>query len=86
MGKKVKSLEHLKKLAANKNGQRQDFYIAIIEGIARSIKQILYDRATQTFTIVHENDYSIQENLTDIELKEKTHIVDAIETGHFYKY
>ena len=84
--KKVKSITHLKKIATNKHGYRQDFYIAIIEGIARSIKQILYDPVTQRFTVIHENDYSVQENLTDIDLKEKTHIVDAIETGNFYKY
>jgi hypothetical protein len=86
MAKKVKSVAHLKRLATNKRGRRQDFYLAIIEGIARSVKQILYNPKTDLFIVVNENDYSVLEDLTEKDLKEKTHIVDAIEMGTFYKY
>jgi hypothetical protein len=86
MAKKVKSVAHLKRLSTNKHGRRQSFYLAIIEGIVRSVKQILYNPKTERFIVVNENDYSMLEDLTEQDLKEKTHIVDAIEMGTFYKY
>lgn len=83
---KVKSIAHLKKLATNSRGIRQDFFIAIAGGLARSSKQIHYDPITKRFSVVHEIDYSFEDGLTDRKLKEQTHIVDAIESGNFYKY
>jgi hypothetical protein len=83
---KITSLKHLKKIATSIDGTRTDFFIALGGGIARSSKQILYDPRFKTFDVVNEIDFSFQEDLTEQELREQTHIVEAIEVGALYKY
>lgn len=86
MAKKVKSISHLKRLATNKRGYPQYFYLAITEGIPCASKHILFDPKTNCFFVINEKDPSKKETFTPEQLKETTHIVDAIEDGTFYKY
>jgi hypothetical protein len=83
---KVLSLDHLKQLATDEKGFRQDFFISLAGGVARSSKQILYDPTVKRFWIVNEIDGSFQDYLSDKQLARHTNIVDAIESGTLYKY
>jgi hypothetical protein len=82
---KISSIEELKKEATNKNGDYSDFFIMLNAG-ARSSKRIFYDPEENTFSVINEIDYSYQDDLTEEELRNETHIVYAIENGAFYKY
>jgi hypothetical protein len=83
--KKIESIEELKKEATNANGDYSDFFIALNFG-ARSSKRVSYDSENKTFNVINEIDYSYQDDLTEEQLREETHIVFAIENGAFYKY
>jgi hypothetical protein len=82
---KILSIEELKKEATNKNGDYSDFFIALNFG-ARSSKRVFYDPEENTFSVINEIDYSYQDDLTEEQLRNETHIVFAIENGAFYKY
>lgn len=73
--KKVKSLNHLKKLCLNKQAS---FHIGF--GMVRSSKDIYYNG--KSFEIMHNIDGSC-EDLTDDEMKD-TNIYRAIMAGNFY--
>jgi hypothetical protein len=83
--KKVNSIEHLKTEALSHNGEYSDFYINLNFGV-RSSKRILYEADSNTFCIHNEIDDSYQDNLTEDELRNETHIVIAIEQGALFKY
>ncbi|MEO9954443.1 hypothetical protein [Nonlabens sp.] len=80
----VNSLEHLKKLAVNENGDFQDFYISVANGIARSSKRILYEYKNDEFSLIHEVDESYQE-FNSSEIKEKTNLIEAINRKALFK-
>ena len=80
----VNSLEHLKKLAVNENGDFQDFYISVANGIARSSKRILYEYKNDAFSLIHEVDESYQE-FNSSEIKEKTNLIEAINRKALFK-
>jgi hypothetical protein len=80
----VKNLEHLKLLSNNKNGDFEDFYILVANGLARSSKRILYSPDFDEFSLIHEIDESYQEvhsSKIDIE----TNLVEAINNGTLFK-
>jgi len=84
--KKITSIEELKAASAydDKKGMAE-FYILLNHGL-RSSKRITYYPDTNTFDVHNEIDDSYEEDLTEDQLKNETHIVTAIECGGFYKY
>ena len=62
-----------------------EFFIALNFG-CRSSKGIVYYPDTNTFDIHNEIDGSYEEDLTEEQLRNETHIVLAIERGAFFKY
>lgn len=83
--KKIESMEELKREASSVNGSYVDFFISL-NGGARSSKQIFYNPETKRFNIINEIDFSYQDNLSERQLENKTHIIFAIKNGAFYKY
>ena len=81
----IKSIEELKKEASSSNGDYIDFFILLNFG-TRSSKRILYDIEQKTFSVYNEIDDSYQDDLTEEQLANETHIVLAIKQGGFYKY
>lgn len=84
--KNIASLEELKKEALY-NDQKgfTEFFILINCGM-RSSKRIAYFADTNTFDVHNEIDDSYEEDLTEEQLRNETHIVVAIENGALYKY
>ena len=84
--KRINSVEELKKESVydDKKG-KAEFFIALNFG-ARSSKGIVYYPDTNTFDVHNEIDDSYEEDLTEEELRNETHIVLAIESGAFFKY
>lgn len=83
--KLITSLEELKKEAVTKNGDYADFFIALNFNL-RSSKRILYDKETETFSVINEIDYSYQDDLTEEQLADETLIVEAINKSALFKY
>ncbi len=83
--KRINSIEELKKEASSENGGYVDFFI-LLNGNARSSKQISYNLETNRFNVVNEIDFSYQDNLSEKQLENKTHIVLAIQNGALFKY
>jgi hypothetical protein len=84
--KRINSLEELKKEAVyNERENMAEFYI-LLNGGFRSSKRIAYFPDTNTFDIHNEIDDSYEDDLTEEQLKNETHIVLAIESGAFFKY
>ena len=83
--KRINSVEELKKEAASQNGSYVDFFILLNAG-ARSSKQVAYNPETKRFNVINEIDFSYQDNLSEKQLENKTHIVLAIRSGAFFKY
>lgn len=83
---KITSLEQLKKESAydDKKGMAE-FFILLNFGL-RSSKRITYYPDTNTFDVVNEIDDSYEEDLTEEQLINETHIGLAIENGAFFKY
>ena len=83
---KIISLEQLKKESTydDKKGMAE-FFILLNFGL-RSSKRIAYYPDTNTFDVHNEIDDSYEEDLTEEQLRNETHIVLAIENGAFYKY
>lgn len=80
----VKSLEHLISLSTNLNGDFEDFYIIIANGLAISSKRILYHPKYDEFTLINEIDESFQEfHSSEIELQ--TNLIEAIRNKSLYK-
>lgn len=85
--KKIASIEELKREAAydDKLGMAE-FYMLLAGGVARSSKRITYYPEKNTFDVHNEIDDSYEEDLTEEQLRNETHIVTAIENGAFFKY
>lgn len=83
--KTIASLEELKLDATSRDGTFKDYFIQLNYGL-RSSKRILYHPDNFTFDVYNEIDDSYQEDLTEQQLAEETHIVEAIELGALYKY
>lgn len=81
---KVKNLEHLKELANNKNGDFEDFYIILANGLAKSSKRILYSPELDEFSLIHEIDESYQE-FNSSEIETKTNLITAIKAQALHK-
>jgi hypothetical protein len=80
----VKNLEHLKELSNNDNGDFEDFYIVLANGLAKSSKRILYSPEIDEFSLIHEIDESYQEfNSSEIEIK--TNLISAINAKSLFK-
>ena len=84
--KKITSIDELKKESEydDKKGMAE-FFIALNFG-CRSSKRIVYYPDTNTFDVHNEIDDSYEEDLTEEQLRDETHIVLAIESGAFFKY
>jgi hypothetical protein len=82
--KQINSLEELKNEATVEDGGYADFFI-ILNGGARSSKQISYNPHTNRFDVINEIDFSYQDNLSEKQLANKTHIVVALDRGALYK-
>lgn len=83
--KQILSIEELIQEATLPNGQYADFFI-MLNGGARSSKQISYNPDTGRFDVINEIDFSYQFNLSIKQLASKTHILLALENGALYKY
>lgn len=85
--KRINSIEELKKeaLYSDRKGMTE-FFMLLAGGIARSSKRITYFPDTNTFDVHNEIDDSYEEDLTEEQLINETHIVLAIEQGVFFKY
>jgi len=84
--KKITSIEELKKESEYiENANTAEFFI-FLNGGFRSSKRITYYPDTNTFDIHNEIDDSFEEDLSEDQLKNETHIVIAIENGAFYMY
>lgn len=84
--KKITSIEELKKESEydDKKGMT-DFFILLNFNL-RSSKRITYYPDTNTFDVHNEIDDSYEEDLTEEQLINETHIGVAIDKGAFYKY
>jgi len=84
--RKITSLKDLKKEAIyNETMGMAEFFI-ILNGGLRSSKRIAYYPETDTYDIHNEIDDSYEEDLTEEQLLNDTHIGVAIERGALYKY
>ncbi|HEX5654946.1 MAG TPA: hypothetical protein VFX58_17845 [Chitinophagaceae bacterium] len=84
--KLIISIEELKRESEyNDRKGMTEFYISL-NGNLRSSKRVVYYPDTNTFDVHNEIDDSYQEDLTEEQLINETHIVLAIEQGAFYKY
>jgi hypothetical protein len=81
---RVNNLEHLKELANNENGDFEDFFILLANGLVRSSKRILYYPASDEFSLINEIDESYQE-FTSSEIEEKTNLITAINSNALFK-
>ncbi len=83
--KRIASLEELKKEALyRENENMAEFFISLNGGL-RSSKRIAYFPETNTFDVHNEIDDSFEDDLTEDQLRNETHIALAIENGAFYK-
>lgn len=84
--KQINSIEELKKEAAydDRKGMAE-FFIMLNFGL-RSSKRITFFPETNTFDIHNEIDDSFEEDLTEEQLINETHIGIAMERGAFFKY
>jgi hypothetical protein len=84
--KQITSIEELKKEAAfdDRKGMTE-FFVMLNFGL-RSSKGITYYPTTNTFDVHNEIDDSYEEDLTEEQLINETHIGMAIERGAFFKY
>ena len=84
--KRIDSLEELKKESVyNEKKGIVEFFIVLNAG-CKSSKGIVFYPVTNPFDILHEIDGSYEEDLTEEQLRNETHIVLAIERGAFFKY
>ncbi len=80
----VKSLSHLISLSSNKNGDFEDFYILIANGLAKSSKRILYHHEFDMFSMINEVDESYQE-FKSSEISKETNLIKAIRAKTLFK-
>lgn len=82
--KLVESINHLKELASNEQGDFIEFYI-LLSKFARSSKRILYYYDIDEFYIINEIDDSYQELKTH-QLASETILVSAIERKSLFLF
>lgn len=83
---KIMSLEELKKVSAYNDKKPYAYFYILINSSMRSSKRIVYFPATNTFDLYNEIDDSFEDDLTEEQLLNETHIGIAIENGCLYKY
>ncbi len=81
----IESLEQLKKLAFNENGDFVNFYILLAGGLAKSSKRISYYPESDEFLIINEIDDSFQIVKSE-EIGIETNIVEAIAKNCLFQY
>ena len=84
--KRITSLEELKKEALYHDNENMDEFFISLNGGLRSSKRIAYFPETNTFAVHNEIDDSFEDDLTEQQLENETHIVLALKNGAFYKY
>lgn len=83
---KIISVEELKKSAAYNNKKPYSYFFILLNNSTRSSKRIVYFQVTNTFDLYNEIDDSYEDDLTEEQLLNETHIGIAIENGCLYKY
>lgn len=83
---KITTMEALKREAEYDDRKGMAEFFIVLNGGFRSSKRIVYFPDTNTFDVHNEIDDSWEEDLTEEQLVNNTHIVFAIENGAFYKY
>ena len=84
--KKITSIEELKKEAAYDDRKGMSEFFILLNFGCRSRKRIVYYPDTNKFDVFNEIDDSYEDDLTEEQLRNETHIVLAIENGAFFKY
>ncbi len=83
---KITTIEQLKKEAAYDDKKGWTEFFILLNFNLRSSKRICYYPDTNKFDVHNEIDDSYEEDLTEEQLRNETHIVYAIENGAFFKY
>lgn len=83
---KINSIEELKKEATYNDRKGMAEFFILLNFNLRSGKRIAYYPDTNTFDVHNEIDDSYDEDLTEEQLINETHIGVAIERGALYKY
>lgn len=84
--KKIASIEELKKESEYDDRKGMAEFFILLNFNLRSSKRITYYPDTNTFDVHNEIDDSYEEDLTEEQLINETHIGVAIERGALYKY
>jgi hypothetical protein len=84
--KKITSIEELRKESIYDDRKGMAEFFILLNFNLRSSKRIVYYPDTNTFDVHNEIDDSYEEDLTEEQLKNETHIGLAIERGAFFKY
>ena len=80
----VINLEHLISLSSNPNGDFEDFYVSIANGLAKSSKRILYHPEFSEFSMINEIDESYQAFHIS-EIGTQTNLVEAMRKEALFK-
>ncbi len=83
--KKITSIEELKKESIYDDKKGMTEFFILLNFNLRSSKRIVYYPDTNTFDVHNEIDDSYEEDLTEEQLRNETHIVLAIDNGAFFK-
>lgn len=83
---RITSLEHLKQEALYDEHKGISEFFILLNGGFRSSKKIIYYEESKTFDVYNDIDDSWEEDLTEEELINNTHIVIAIERNALFKY
>ena len=83
---RITSIEELKKEALYDEKKGWAEFFIVLNGGFRSSKGVAYFPDTDTFDIRNDIDDSFEDDLTEEQLRNDTHIVLAIENGAFFKY
>lgn len=84
--KKITSIKELKKESEYDDRKGMAEFFILLNFNLRSSKRITYYPDTNTFDVHNEIDDSYEEDLTEEQLINETHIGVAIERGALYKY
>lgn len=84
--KQINSIDELKKEALYDDQKGMTEFFIILNFGLRSSKRIVYFPDTNTFDVHNEIDDSYEEDLSEEQLINDTHIGLAIENGALYKY
>jgi hypothetical protein len=84
--KRIESIVELKRESLYQEGKNMPEFFILLKGGLRSSKGIIYFPERNTFDIRNDIDDSYQEELTEAELENQTHIILAILNGALFKY